>query len=142
MNEWNIYFHLITSSLCYLGIFGVIQKYLLNKPYNFPYIICGIYWVSNKYSIPDTDAAYLSTMLITFYAIIIRKYRFYITIMRCIFIFILGIILQELSHIIFNESTYLNSYKDDKNWIQILFLHTFWLIPFEIRTLLNLYQSF
>tara|TARA_B100000424_G_scaffold267453_1_gene260378 strand:- start:10207 stop:11619 length:1413 start_codon:yes stop_codon:yes gene_type:complete len=142
MNEWNIYFHLITSSLCYLGIFGVIQKYLLNKPYNFPYIICGIYWVSNKYSISDTDAAYLSTMLITFYAIIIRKYRFYITIKRCIFIFILGIILQELSHIIFNESTYLNSYKDDKNWIQILFLHTFWLIPFEIRTLLNLYQSF
>ena len=124
--------------MCYLGIFGVIQKYLLNKPYYFPYIICGIYWISNKYSIPDTDAAYLSTLLNTFYAIIIRKYRNYITIDRCVFIFILGVILQEFSHKIFNEPTYLSSYKDDKNWIKILFIHTFWLIPFEIRTLINL----
>ncbi len=140
MNKFNIYFHLITSSLCYLGIFGVIQKYLVNKPYYFPYIICGIYWISNKYSIPDKDAAYLSTILITFYAIIIRKYRYYIIVNRCILTFISGIILQELSHIIFNEPTYLSSYKQDKNWIQILFLHIFWLIPFELRTLMNLYE--
>lgn len=140
MNKFNIYFHLITSSLCYLGIFGVIQKYLVNKPYYFPYLICGIYWISNKYSIPDKDAGYLSTILITFYAIIIRKYRYYITLNRCIITFISGIILQELSHIIFDEPTYLSSYKQDKNWIQILFLHIFWLIPFELRSLMNLYE--
>ena len=137
-NQYNIYFHLITSSLCYIAIFGIIQKKLRYRPIHLPYLVCGLTWMINKYSIPDGDACGLSTVLITIYSIITKKYINKITYTRCVFIFMLGYYLQEFSHIIFDEATYLSSYSSDNNKVNKFFSHVFWLLSFEIRVLLNL----
>ena len=104
-------------------------------------MVCGLTWIINKYSIPDSDACGLSTVLITIYSIITKKYINKITYARCIFIFMLGYYLQEFSHVIFDEATYLSSYSHDNNnnnKVNKFFSHIFWLLSFEIRVLLNL----
>lgn len=137
-NKYNIIFHIFTTSICYLGIFASLQKFILNKPYHFPQLICAVYWISNKYSIPDKDVAGISTVLFTVYAIFVKKFMKKISLPQCARLFIFGILLQELSHICFNEETYLSHYRKNNNWPQTLFLHTYWILPFEIRALLNL----
>ncbi len=137
-NKYNICFHILTTSICYLGLFASLQKFIRNKPFHFPQLICAIYWISNKYSIPDKDVAGISTILFTVYAFIVNKYMRKVTLMQCFMLFNFGIFAQELSHYYFDEETYLSSYRKNNNWIKILFLHTYWLVPFEIRALLNL----
>ena len=140
-NKYNIYFHLITSSMCYISLLGIIQKKFENKPYHLPYLICGTSWIVNKYSIPDTDCCGITTVLITYYSILICKYKKRITYIGCVIFFLIGYILQDISHIIFKEPTYLSSYSDDGNKISKFLIHTFWLLSFEIRVALNLVKT-
>ena len=137
-NKYNIYFHLVTSSLCYLAIFGIIQKKLLHKPYRLPYLIAGLTWILNKYSIPDNDCAGIITILMTAYMYIVDTCKRKITYLNCILLFIVGFYLQEISHYIFNEPTYLSSYRNDSDKVTRFLIHSFWLMSFEIRALLNL----
>ena len=137
-NKYNIFFHLFTSSMCYVSLLGFIQKKIINKPYYLPYLICGASWIVNKYSIPDSDCSGITTVLMTFYSLLVYKYKKNITYINCVILFLLGYALQDISHIIFSEPTYLSSYSKDDNKVYKFLIHTFWLLSFEIRVALNL----
>ena len=101
-------------------------------------MICGASWIVNKYSIPDSDCSGITTVLMTFYSLLVYKYKKNITYINCVILFLLGYALQDISHIIFSEPTYLSSYSKDDNKVYKFLIHTFWLLSFEIRVALNL----
>ena len=74
----------------------------------------------------------------TFYSLLVYKYKKNITYINCAILFLLGYALQDVSHIIFREPTYLSSYSKEHNNISKFLIHTFWLLSFEIRVALNL----
>lgn len=131
-NPYNNFIHIVTTSISLVGIFGIIQR----QDIILPYYIGGIFWIMYKYTIPQQDIAGLSSGLITLYAFIAYKYMKKIHYLWCIFIILCGIGFQEISHLYFQENTYLQCYMNDKNWIQSFILHNFWLIPFELHNLL------
>ena len=132
-NPYNNFIHIVTTSLSFVGMFGIIQR----QDIGLPYYIGGVYWIMYKYTIPQQDIAGLSSGLITLYAIIAHKYLKKSHFMWCIILILCGIGFQDLSHLYFREDTYLQSYTRDKHWIQSFILHNFWLVPFELHSLLS-----
>ena len=88
-----------------------------------------------RYLIPDSDVENISVLLFSFYILILKKYpnKF----KNPIKIILASVLLQEASHYIFNEPTYMSTYLSDKNQNELFLKHIIWLIPFEIRTLIN-----
>lgn len=130
-NKYNQIIHLITTSY---GVLGLIQ--LLYKKLKVSYInIWCFLFLYTRYFIPDGDAENITIMLLCYYFLLLKKFphRF----KNPIKIIFLSILFQELSHFIFNEQTYMSSYSDKKIQYGLLVKHIIWLIPFEIRTLLN-----
>lgn len=132
-NPYNNFIHIITTSISFVGMFGIIQR----QDIVLPYYIGGVFWIMYKYIIPQQDIAGLSSGIITLYACIAYKYLKKTNIIWCIFIMLCGIGFQDLSHLYFHEDTYLQSYVRDKHWIQSFILHNFLLVPFEIHNLLS-----
>ena len=130
-NKYNQIVHLVTTSYGVLGILKFINKYL-----NMSYInlLCFLF-LYTRYLIPDPDVENISVLLFSFYILILKKYpnKF----KNPIKIILVSVLFQEASHYIFNEPTYMGTYLSQKNQNELFLKHIIWLIPFEIRTLIN-----
>jgi len=130
-NRYNQLIHLITTSYGTMGIIKWIHQYLYISYIN---LWCFLF-LYTRYLIPDIDSENITLIVISFYIILLKKYpKKFKNPLQMIFISILS---QELSHYIFNEKTYMSNYITNYNSGELLFKHIIWLIPFEIRTMIN-----
>ena len=130
-NKYNQIIHLATTSY---GVIGVIQ--ILHKKLKISYInIWCFLFLYTRYFIPDGDVENITILLFSCCFLLLKKFpnRFNSPI-KILFI---SIVLQEFSHFIFNEPTYMSSYVEKNIQYELLIKHIIWLLPFEIRTLLN-----
>ncbi len=130
-NKYNQVVHLITTSYGVLGGLKFVNKYLTVSYVN---LWCFLF-LYTRYLIPDPDVENISILLFSFYIIILKKYPNKFN--NPIKIILASVLFQEISHYIFNEPTYMGSYLSHINQNKLFLKHTIWLIPFEIRTLIN-----
>lgn len=127
--------HLITTSI---GIMGVIE--LIHQKIKISYInLMAFMYLYTRYYIPDEDSQNFTLLLLISFMVFLKKSPSQFK--KPITIILASIIFQEFSHYIFNESTYLSQYIDKSNSRDTFLRHIIWLLPFEIRILLNQYSQ-
>ena len=128
-NQW---IHLLCTSVSYTSMMGALSP----RGYN-PYAVLGYAWLYSRYIIPDNDVANLFIGLFCLYNLFLNKYGKYISSYSFVALLFLSMLGQDLSHWYFDEHTFLSSYQYKDNWIEYFTTHSLWLLPFEIRGLLN-----
>ena len=128
--------HLITTSI---GIMGVIE--LIHQKIKISYInLMSFMYLYTRYYIPDEDSQNFTLLLLISFMVFLKKSPSQFK--KPITIILASIIFQEFSHYIFKESTYLSQYINKTNNSRDTFLrHIIWLLPFEIRIILNQYSQ-
>jgi hypothetical protein len=155
-HDLNVLVHFFTSGL---GVWGAIQLAVL---YNLPIAIY-IYTALVAITTPATTTAALHTLfvylclcispakLVEFVGGSVGIMPMLSTVqplMVCVAAIVIGFTLQELSHIVFCEKTYMGHYMDASNvqnfkpWM--LVVHTIWLMPLVIDSIMmrHFYLSF
>ena len=128
-NQW---IHLLCTSISYTSMMGALSP----RGYN-PYAVLGYSWLYSRYIIPDNDVANLFIGLFCLYNLFLNKYGKYISSYSFVALLFSSMLGQDLSHWYFDEHTFLSSYQYKDNWIEYFTTHSLWLLPFEIRGLLN-----
>lgn len=126
-NNGNIRVHLITTIVGFVALIGCIGK-LNGSSDILKCFILTIVHILNRYTLPE-DQLFLNNCLLFLTYFITKNKKF-----NYIFVLILSVILQELSHYVFNEKTYISSY----NEISKLILHNIWLVPLVINSYLEI----
>lgn len=144
--QGNILAHVGTTALIYLGLFGWILKYIPFFQKAWLVIAACIFFLSKiffHYSISRKDIAYWSSL---FLAVVFCLARWISTSFKSwpwwiwAGIILIGLLLQEWSHYVYNEKTLLWNYdRDGSNKFPFgkYIMHTIWLIPFVISALFN-----
>ena len=130
-NKYNQFIHLVTTSYGVMGFIQILNKYLYISYIN---LWCFLF-LYTRYLIPDPDCENLTVLLFSFYFLLLKKFPY--NFKKPIKMIVYSILLQELSHYVFNESTYMSNYVGSKSQNIDFFKHINWLIPFEIRTFMN-----
>lgn len=126
-NNGNIRVHLITTIVGFVALIGCIGK-LNGSSDILKCFILTIVHILNRYTLPE-DQLFLNNCLLFLTYFITKNKKF-----NYIFVMIVSVILQELSHYVFNEKTYISSY----NEISKLILHNIWLVPLVINSYLEI----
>tara|TARA_E500000178_G_scaffold356666_1_gene436835 strand:- start:6522 stop:8207 length:1686 start_codon:yes stop_codon:yes gene_type:complete len=125
----NIRAHLITTIIGFIALVGYIGN-LSESPEILKCFILTIIHILNRYTLPEHQLFLNNCILFLTYFVTKTKKFNYISIL------ILSVILQELSHYVYKEKTYISSYNEYSK----LILHNIWLVPlvinsyFEIKT--------
>ena len=127
--------HLITTSI---GIMGVIE--LIHQKIKISYInLMSFMYLYTRYYIPDEDSQNFTLLLLIFFMVFLKKSPYQLK--KPISTIMASVIFQELSHFIFNENSYLSEYIDKLDSGNTFLRHVIWILPFEIRILLNQYSQ-
>ena len=122
-----IKFHMITTIVGFVSLIGYIGN-LSESSDILKYFILTIIHILNRYTLPDHQL-FLNNCLLIFTYFITKNYKF-----NYIYILLLSVILQELSHYFYNEKTYISSYNEKSK----LILHNLWLVPLVINSYLEI----
>lgn len=127
--------HLITTSM---GMLGVIE--LIHQKINISYInLMAFLYLYTRYYIPDEDSQNFTILLLITFIVLLKKMPSQFK--KPISMIMASVIFQELSHYIFNENTYISEYIDKPDSRVTFIRHLIWILPFEIRILLNQYSQ-
>lgn len=147
----NIYAHLLTTVMGVMGVLGLVNNVLYpssaadktskNAYTNAPLITLAWTWLVVRYTVPDSDAANLTVLVMTLCALGVWAVKppAYVNVL----LLALGVGLQEFAHHHYGEVTYMASYANLTPQAALTFaLHNIWLLPFELRAAVNSLSQF
>ena len=122
-NNGNIRVHLITTIVGFIALIGYLGN-LNDSSEILKCFILTILHILNRYTLPEHQL-FLNNCIffLTYFVTKIKKFNY-------ISILILSVILQELSHYVYHEKTYISSYNEYSK----LILHNIWLVPLVINS--------
>lgn len=122
-NRYNIRAHFVTTIVGFISLVGYTGN-LSNSSDLLKCFILTIIHILNRYTLPNHQLFLNNCVLFLTYFITKNKKFNYLSLL------IISIILQELSHYIYKEKTYISSYNEPSK----LILHNLWLVPLVINS--------
>lgn len=156
----NVYAHLFTTGMSYVGALGLALAYLM--PSSAPTtatastkkdqqamkagpLCAAVTWASVRYTVPDDDVAF--ALVAVAYAMGAYTHQLQLTKMQGVGLVVGGMLGQEAAHFFAKEATYFGAYVGEaadaggaSAWVGAagtLALHNVWLLPFEVRAAVN-----
>ncbi len=124
----NVFIHLITTPLSILEITSIINK--ITGHTIIAKILCIFYCISLIYKDLPFNVICITSYILA--NIIIFSQKIKMKYLYNIIIFIIGYLIQDLSHYITGEQTYQSSYVNNYEYNELLFEHTYYLLPLII----------
>lgn len=158
----NVYAHLATTGLAYLGALGLALAYFLPPqapqapktpkaakgslgPLRVAPLCAGLAWALARYTVPDDDVAFAAVGVAYVGGALASGLQ--LTAAQSAALVGVGVVGQELAHWWAAEATYLAAYVNDAAAVggaaawagaaATLVLHNVWLLPFELRAGIN-----
>jgi len=130
-NTMNQIIHIGTTSM---GILGMIQWIHFHLQLSYINIACILYLYCH-YLIHDYEVQTWCLFLFLYFFYVLRKHASYFQ--RPTLWIVGAMCLQELSHHIFHEETYLSTYLQKEDGVYTFIKHGLWILPFELRTIIQ-----